>query len=46
LHFRELVDLESERARQMYSYHYQRSGTSLVFRYDDTPHYPGLPNFR
>ena len=45
LHFRELVDLESERARQMYSYHYQRSGTSLVFRYDDTPHYLGLPNF-
>jgi hypothetical protein len=38
LHFRELVDLESERARQMYSYHYQRGDTSLNFRYDDTPH--------
>ena len=45
LHFRELIDLEAEPARLMYSYHYQRRDASLVFRYDDTPHYPDLPNF-
>ena len=45
LHFRELVDLETEPIRLMYSYHYQRADSSLVFRYDDTPHYPELPNF-
>ena len=43
LHFRELVDLELEPARRMYSYHYQRVDASLIFRYDDTPHYPELP---
>jgi len=45
LHFRELIDLESAPGRLMYSYHYQRADASLVFRYDDTPHYPELPNF-
>lgn len=29
----------------MYSYHYQRADASLIFRYDDTPHYPELPDF-
>ncbi|MBI5566832.1 MAG: hypothetical protein HY870_18165 [Chloroflexi bacterium] len=43
--FRELVDLEATPSRLMYSYHYQRADASLVFRYDDTPHYPELPGF-
>jgi hypothetical protein len=45
LHFRELIDLESSPSRLMYSYHYQRADTSLVFRYDDTPHHPELSTF-
>ena len=45
LHFRELVDLQSEDIRQMYSYHYQAADASLVFRYDDTPHHRSLAKF-
>lgn len=29
----------------MYSYHHQREDGSLIFRYDDTPHFPALPQF-
>lgn len=28
-----------------YRYHCQDAQNRLVFRYDDTPHFPGLPNF-
>jgi Family of unknown function (DUF6516) len=28
-----------------YRYHFQRSGSELVFRYDNTPHFPDLPSF-
>ena len=45
LYYRELVDLEAEPVRVMYSYHYQRSDASLIFRYDDTRHHPDLPGF-
>ena len=46
LHFRELVEIQANVVvRQMYSYHYQRADDSLIFRYDDTPHHPGLLNF-
>jgi hypothetical protein len=45
LHFRELVEIQANVVRQMYSYHYQRADDSLIFRYDDTPHHSGLPNF-
>ena len=31
--------------RKMYSYHYQGANASLIFRYDDTPHFPALPQF-
>jgi hypothetical protein len=27
------------------NYHYQRADGTLVFRYDNAPHYPGLPRF-
>lgn len=45
LHFRELIDLQSEGLRRMYSYHYQAADASLVFRYDDTPHHHVLAGF-
>jgi len=28
-----------------YSYHYQRADGTLVFRYDNAPHHPELPDF-
>lgn len=28
-----------------YRYHLQRAGGELVFRYDNTPHFPDLPSF-
>jgi len=28
-----------------YRYHLQSAGNELVFRYDNTPHFPGLPSF-
>ncbi|HFQ92487.1 MAG TPA: hypothetical protein ENK32_00630 [Anaerolineae bacterium] len=45
LHFRELIELQTTVVRHMYSYHYQDADNILIFRYDDTPHYPDLPNF-
>lgn len=42
---RELVDLEFEPVRAMYSYHYQKADSMLIFRYDDTPHHPDLSGF-
>ena len=44
LHFRELVDVESGVKRIAYAYHYQKADSSFVFRYDNTPHFPYLPN--
>ena len=45
LHFRELVEVQAQVVRRMYSYHYQDADAALIFRYDDTPHHPGLSNF-
>ena len=45
LYFRELVAIQARVIRIMYSYHYQREDGSLIFRYDDTPHFPTLPQF-
>jgi hypothetical protein len=28
-----------------YRYHFQRANNELVFRYDNTPHFPDLPSF-
>jgi hypothetical protein len=44
-HFRELVEVQAQVVRRMYSYHYQDADAVLIFRYDDTPHHPGLSNF-
>jgi hypothetical protein len=43
LHLREFVDVEYGSERYMYAYHYQRPDGTLVFRYDNTPHFPHLP---
>jgi hypothetical protein len=45
LHLREFVDVEYSSERYMYAYHYQRPDGVLVFRYDNTPHFPHLPTF-
>ncbi|MCX6028597.1 MAG: DUF6516 family protein [Chloroflexi bacterium] len=45
LHFRELIDLRRVDGRSMYAYHYQRADQSLIFRYDNTRHFFGLPFF-
>jgi hypothetical protein len=44
LHFRELVTTEPDIQRISYTYHYQRADETIVFRYDDSPHFPLLPN--
>lgn len=45
LHLREFVNVEHGIDRYMYAYHYQRPDGTLVFRYDNTPHFPTLPTF-
>ena len=45
LHLREFVNVQHGVERYMYAYHYQRSDSTFVFRYDNTPHFPTLPTF-
>jgi hypothetical protein len=45
LHFRELVELQAQVIRRMYSFHYQDADDYLIFRYDDTQHHPRLTSF-
>ena len=45
LHLREFVNVEHGIERYMYAYHYRRPDGSLIFRYDNTPHFPALPTF-
>ena len=45
LHVREFVFTSSEIARDTYAYHYQPPAGQLVFRYDNTRHFPELDNF-
>ena len=45
LHIREFVNVQQGVERYMYAYHYQRSDGSLVFRYDNVPHFPSLTTF-
>ena len=45
LHFREFISFAAENVDRMgYTYDYQRADGTLVFRYDNAPHYPDLPN--
>jgi hypothetical protein len=43
LHFRELFIGQGKLQKKTYTYHYQREDGTLVFRYDNAPHYPDLP---
>lgn len=45
LHLREFVNVEHGIERYMYAYHYQRPDGALVFRYDNSPHFPTLSTF-
>jgi hypothetical protein len=45
LHFREFVNTQPRVERFAYVYHCQAADGSIVFRYDDTPHFPGLSSF-
>lgn len=45
LHLREFVNIQHGIERYLYAYHYQRPDGTLVFRYDNTPHFPALPTF-
>ncbi len=46
LYFREFVHKQQGQApeRYTYAYHYQLADGETVFRYDNAPHYPNLPN--
>lgn len=44
LHVRELVDTRAG-GRIKYAYHYQRVDGSIIFRYDNAPHFPEIENF-
>ncbi len=45
LHLREYISVQPTVDRYTYSYHYQAPDGSLIFRYDNTPHFPNLANF-
>ena len=44
LHFRELFIGQGKLQKKTYTYHYQREDGTLVFRYDNAPHFPDLPS--
>jgi len=46
LHFREFIRKEEGKPadRYTYVYHYQNAGGQLIFRYDNTSHFPSLAN--
>lgn len=46
LHFREFVrkDGGAPARRYRYVYHYQSADKILIFRYDNSPHFPDFPN--
>ncbi|MCX6055613.1 MAG: DUF6516 family protein [Chloroflexi bacterium] len=43
LHFRELFIGQGKLQKKTYTYHDQRENGTLVFRYDNAPHFPDLP---
>jgi len=46
LEFREEFRVRDRKiVKVIYAYHYQRADGSMVFRYDNAPHHPELPNF-
>jgi hypothetical protein len=46
LELNEAVIAEADHIKRLgYRYHFQDEQNNLVFRYDNTPHFPGLENF-
>jgi hypothetical protein len=45
LHVREFMAVQQTIDRYMYVYHYQDANGMLLFRYDNTPHFPDIPTF-
>ncbi|MCL4835827.1 MAG: hypothetical protein KJZ86_25540 [Caldilineaceae bacterium] len=46
LDFDEVVLLrDSQIVKLRYAYHYQNRAGSLIFRYDNAPHYPNIPTY-
>ena len=46
LEINEAVVVEKDRLVPLdYRYHCQNTHNQVIFRYDSTPHFPGLPNF-
>ena len=45
LHFREFVNTQPRVDRFIYVYHYQAADGLMIFRYDNTPHFPALLSF-
>jgi exosome complex RNA-binding protein Rrp42 (RNase PH superfamily) len=43
LHFRELFVGQKNPLKKTYTYHYQWEDGTIVFRYDNAPHFPHLP---
>lgn len=44
LFFMELIDIEKP-VKQKYSYHFIDNNTNLIFRYDNSEHYPDISSF-
>jgi len=45
LHFREYVNVQNDIERYMYVYQYHDRNGILLFRYDNSPHFPQLYSF-
>lgn len=45
LELNESIIFEGEVRRLRYRYHFQDKGKNIVFRYDNTPHFPNLKSF-
>jgi len=45
LHFRELFIGRGRRSKKTYTYHFQDREGKLIFRYDNSPHFPNLNNY-
>ena len=45
LHFREYADVQNDIVLYMYAYQYQNAENIMIFRYDNTPHFPSLHTF-
>ena len=46
LEVNEAIVLEADRIKHLgYRYHFQDQQNNLIFRYDNTPHFPNLKNF-